>query len=93
MILKEKKISLESSGVEESYLNKFFLKLIEQICNTKIIKKKRNIKKFIEKYSNFADNNSLKNEKNEIEYYSLSKFFKINNDKLVNCWSILFIDN
>ena len=40
LILKEKKISLESSGVEESYLNKFFLKLIEQICNTKIIKKK-----------------------------------------------------
>ena len=35
----------------------------------------------------------MKNEKNEIEYYSLSKFFKINNDKLVNCWSILFIDN
>ena len=82
---------MENFDVDQNVLNKFYLKLIELVCNAKVIKKRNQFKKIWEKAYTFAMQEDLKSEN---ENYDLSKLMKNNsNNVIINCWSVLFLNN
>ena len=90
LLKNENRYTMENFDVDQNFLNKFYLKLIELVCNAKNIKKKSQFKKIWEKATFFAETNELKSNDSS---YDLSKLMKKNsNNVIINCWSILFLD-
>ena len=72
----------------ESQINNIYFRFIEQVFSSKELKKKY-METFMKNALLMADDKIKLNSKN----YKLKEFFKSDNNMIINCWSILFLNN